>query len=68
MGIIEYHLDIYNRNGLHVFHSDDLNDQWKGDHNGVECPTGSYVWHIVYRTEVYPDVRKEIVGQVLLLR
>ena len=68
VGIIEYHLDIYNRNGLHVFHSDDLNDQWKGDHNGVECPTGSYVWHIVYRTEVYPDVRKEIVGQVLLLR
>ena len=67
-GIISFKLDVYNRNGALVFRTEDINEWWDGSHNGSPCISGSYVWRIIYSTEVYPDVTHEIVGQVLLLR
>lgn len=68
VGITSFKLDVYNRGGMLVFRTDDIHDTWDGSHNGIPCPMGSYVWRIIYSTEVYPDVTHEIVGQVLLLR
>ena len=67
-GIISFKMDVYNRTGALVFRTDDINEWWDGSHNGSPCISGSYVWRIIYSTEVYPDVTHEIVGQVLLLR
>ncbi len=67
-GIVSFKMDIYNRTGALVFRTDDINEWWDGSHNGSPCITGSYVWRIIYSTEVYPDVTHEIVGQVILLR
>jgi len=68
IGIIRFQMDVYNRSGIHVFHSEDIHDWWDGSHKGVPCTNGSYVYRIVYSTEVYPDVKNEITGQVMLLR
>ena len=67
-GITSFKLDVYNRTGALVFRTEDINEWWDGSHNGSPCISGSYVWRIIYSTEVYPDVTHEIVGQVLLLR
>lgn len=67
-GILEYEMYIYTREGLLVFHSTSLEDGWKGDHEGVECPRAAYTYIIRYRTEVEPDRWVKKVGTVLLLR
>ena len=67
-GITSFKMDIYNRSGALVFRTDNINEWWDGAHNGTPCEMGSYVYRIIYVTEVYPDVTHEIVGQVLLLR
>ena len=67
-GVISFTMDIFNRSGAHVFHAEDIDDWWDGSHNGIPCINGSYVYRIVYNTEVYPDVKNEVVGQVILIR
>ena len=54
-GVISFTMDIFNRSGAHVFHAEDIDDWWDG-------------YRIVYNTEVYPDVKNEVVGQVILIR
>ena len=67
-GILEYQISIYNREGLLVFRSDQLTDEWDGTHDGEPCPQGSYVYQIRYRGRSIPDGWQTRTGAVTLLR
>jgi len=67
-GIIEYELYIYTREGLLVFHTTNLEEGWKGDHKGIECPRSTYTYIARYRNEIEPDVWHKQIGTVTLLR
>lgn len=47
-GLKEYEIEIFNRDGILVFHSDDVNNSWNGTFNGKYCPQGAYVYIIRY--------------------
>lgn len=67
-GIVEYEIYIYTREGLLVFHSTTLEEGWRGDHNGVECPRATYTYIARFRNEIEPDVWHKQIGTVTLLR
>ena len=66
--ISDYEMFIYNREGLLVFHSTDLEESWDGTHNGKPCVQGSYVYVINYKTKLKSSSPMEKVGSVLLIR
>ncbi|MBO4587863.1 MAG: gliding motility-associated C-terminal domain-containing protein [Bacteroidales bacterium] len=70
VGIIEYEIWIYNREGLRVFHSDDMTVKWDGKHEGTDtdCKQDAYTWRIDYRFASKPEELQTKVGLVLLLR
>ena len=61
-----YTLDIYNRFGTHLFHTDNLNDCWDGnDIQGRPLPQGVYVYHVHCR---HADGSERLyTGTILLL-
>ncbi len=64
-----YEIWIYNRQGLLVYHGNDINQPWDGnDINGNACPQGAYVYHYVYSCTQDPDRRHPGDGTVMLLR
>lgn len=65
---IEAKLTIYNRQGLFVYSTTDLEHGWDGTHNGTPCPQGAYVWHLRYRTLDRPEEWNSQTGTVTLLR
>lgn len=67
-GVHNAELDIYNREGLLIFHSDDLEHPWDGTHDGTPCMQGPYVWHVRYIADDFPEKKQVAIGTVLLLR
>lgn len=68
-GFIEAELFIYNREGLLVYRTHDLDQGWDGRNaSGTPCPQGSYVWKLVYKAADWPASQRTQVGSVLLLR
>jgi gliding motility-associated-like protein len=45
-GVTEYHLEIYNRLGIRVFTTDDLNTGWDGYFKGKLVEEGAYVFKV----------------------
>ena len=68
VGIIEFHLSLYNRSGLKVFESDDINEKWDGSCNGHICDPGVYTYVLRYRGQRQPDTEINRKGSVLLVR
>lgn len=69
LGITYYEIWIYNRQGLLVYHGNDINEPWDGtDINGNNCPQGAYVYHYVYSCTQDPDRKHPGEGIVTLLR
>ena len=68
-GILEAELFIYNREGLLVYHTDDIEQGWDGrDQSGTPCIQGNYVWRLIYRAIDRPTSDRTEIGSVLLLR
>ena len=68
-GVIDGELTIYNREGLRVYHTTDLQQGWNGNStNGSLCPQGAYVWHLRYRAVDYPETYRTEVGTITLLK
>lgn len=61
---LEGELEIFNREGLTVFRTDDLDAGW----DGQGCPQGAYVWHLRYRFAHTPERWHKAVGTVTLLK
>ena len=66
--LIDIEINVYNRFGLKVYHSVDLQSCWNGNCDGKACPQGTYSYYIRYRTAAMPNGYREVVGTVLLLR
>lgn len=67
--IVKFEIWIYNRQGLLVHHSDDLNFSWDGrTTDGTPCPQGAYVYFYRYATEFQPERNITGEGTVTLLR
>jgi gliding motility-associated-like protein len=45
--IMEYSLCIYDRWGMQLFRSDDIQKGWDGKYNGQICPAGAYYFRVV---------------------
>ena len=67
-GILDYHIDIYRRNGDRVFASSDMDEGWDGTHRGQLCPEEAYVYIVRYRDATKPRQEQLMKGQVLLIR
>lgn len=62
-----FSINIYNREGLLVFESEDPNFVWDGSHNGTDCPQGVYVY-ICRSRRINSTNLENNTGTVLLLR
>lgn len=67
--IAHYDISVYNRRGVLVYRSSDIDGRWDGRNlEGHNCPSGNYIYYIIYTTVYRPDVTKKEVGSVLLVR
>ena len=67
--IAHYEIHIYNRYGVLMFSSDDINNPWDGNNlAGSPCPTGNYVCYIRYSTVYQPQSVLTRTETVLLIR
>ena len=67
-GILLFEIDIVDRFGFHVFHSNTMEVAWDGSSQGVPLPAGSYTYVIRYSTEAQPRTVLQRKGSVLLIR
>ncbi|MBA7582686.1 hypothetical protein ES708_24622 [subsurface metagenome] len=64
-GVVEYHMEIYNRWGILLFESSELNIGWDGYNKGKLSDEGVYVWRIIGR---YNNGKSfEFLGNVIIL-
>lgn len=64
--VSDYRMNIYNRQGVLVFDSEDITHGWDGRSKGEVCPSGTYVYVISFRdTEGKPHTQK---GTLMLLK
>ena len=65
----DYHLFIYDRKGMLVFESKDMEQPWNGTYkNGEKCPQETYIYVVSYHKNTYPYEQIVQKGTVLLLR
>ena len=57
---------IYNRYGSRIFESSDWTKKWDGKLNGIDQPTGGYVWVLEYTNPAGIAIFKK--GVTLLIR
>ena len=65
-GIVFERFTVFNRWGMVVFSSGDIEEGWNGQARGSACETGTYTWLLQYRPENGTSTRKA--GFVNLLR
>ena len=64
--VSDYRMNIYNRQGVLLFDSEDITHGWDGRSKGEVCPSGTYVYVISFRdTEGKPYTQK---GTLMLLK
>ncbi|MBQ8703932.1 MAG: gliding motility-associated C-terminal domain-containing protein [Bacteroidales bacterium] len=62
--VVESEVWIYNRQGVLVAHLTGPDDDW----DGGDCPQGTYVYTVRFRTRAHPEWLQERSGSVLLIR
>jgi gliding motility-associated-like protein len=65
-GVAKFQMDIFDRWGLHIFHSDDFTVGWNGFYKGERCTADSYVWKI-YVVD-FAGKSRSLTGHVVLVR
>ncbi len=68
VGITDYEIYIYNRGGLELYHSTDMQESWDGSYRGTLCPNGAYAYIIRYKDRITPGNWQYKTGTVLLIR
>jgi gliding motility-associated-like protein len=64
--ITKYNFQIYDRWGLRIFSTTNIEEGWDGISKGQYCPSGVYVWEIFYEDSKKTRVTNR--GTVMLLR
>ena len=67
IGITHFEIHIFNRSGLMVFQSTDINEPWYGMYRGELCPQGIYTYIVKYKDRITPGNWQYTTGTVLLL-
>ena len=67
INISSFEIYIYNRWGMLVWHSTDINESWNGRHKETLCPQGTYTYIINY-TGSSDTGRQQQVGTVTIIR
>ncbi len=62
----DYQFRVFNRMGLQMFYSQNLNDGWEGTYKGRECENGVYVYMCRYKKSNGEYI--DITGSVILMR
>lgn len=62
----DFEMTVYNRQGLLVWESDDIDLLWDGTHDGTPVPQGAYVYRW-FLTDIYGE-RRNGLGTVTLIR
>lgn len=68
VGIAEGVLEIYDRQGNLLYHTDDYRQGWDGKCGGRPMPQAAYVWLLRYNTTYFPNRWQTRVGTVTLVR
>jgi gliding motility-associated-like protein len=63
--VLKYKLQVFNRWGVLIFETHDLNKPWNGYYKGSLCPQGVYVWYVEGKYENGMPFKQ--VGDVTLL-
>jgi PKD repeat protein len=63
--VIDYKLQIFNRLGVLIFESHDINKPWNGYYRNKLCPQGVYVWYVEGKYANRQPFKK--VGDITLL-
>lgn len=66
-GVENYVLEIYDRWGEKIFHTDNVKQGWDGYYKGVLCKEDVYVWKINFKN-VISRRQEEHLGHVTLIR
>ena len=66
--LLDVEVLIFHRWGTFVTRFDGLTETWDGTKDGKPCPSGAYVYKIIYHFQSEPLIKKEVVGTVVLLR
>jgi len=66
--ITGYNLQIYDRWGMLIFESNEVNTGWNGSIKGKMAPPGVYSFIAVFESEQYPGERQKIHGTFTLVR
>jgi PKD repeat protein len=64
--VINYKLQIFNRLGVLIFQSDNIDHPWNGYYKGKLCPQGVYVWYVEGKYATGKVFKK--VGDITLLQ
>ena len=65
--VAEFHMVIFNRWGIELWSTEDINSQWDGRrHDGTPCPQGAYVYR--YWITSSDGTFKSAIGTVTLIR
>ena len=67
-GIAQFEMHVYSRNGVIVFHSDNIHEGWDGTYRGTRCPQGAYTYVIRYLHIGTNEAYEVTTGTVLLIR
>ncbi len=46
--LYNFSMQIYDRNGMLVYQSNDFSQGWDGNYQGTPCPISTYVWYLKY--------------------
>lgn len=64
--LLNCHFTLFNRYGQKVFETTDCTKGWDGKINGIEQPTGTFVWMLSYQFD--GEAKKEMKGTTTLIR
>ena len=68
VGILDFHITIFNRLGHKVYESDNISEKWDGTYNGHMCDPGVYPYVLRYKGQRQPYTEINRKGSVLLVR
>jgi gliding motility-associated-like protein len=64
----EYVLNVYDKWGQNVFHSDELKTGWDGSFKGVQLPPDVYTWTINVKADCYVNSDYRLSGNLTLIK
>jgi gliding motility-associated-like protein len=68
IGITKFSIIIYNRWGMKLYESDNMELGWDGSFGGGSCPDGVYVFISTYEMEESPGITQKAHGSITLIR